>query len=332
MTINDLDKTIPNELPHSDYGAIATPTTPKSKQAIIYLCYDITPWVQLTRIQKYGGALLLFWPFAWSLTIAATALKLPLPTYLVYLGYCFVFANLLRSAGCIWNDILDRDLDRQVERTKNRPLASGAATVKGALVFLSIHLVFLVAMLEPLNTFARAVGLIAIFILPGLYPLMKRITYWPQAWLGLAMNAGVPLTWASLTGQCSSPDLVFFAGTWAWCIWYDTIYACQDKKDDVSAGIKSTAVLFDQYTKAILVFFGILTFGCFSAAGYLNGASYPYYFVTILGGITHFVWQLRGVNLDNPKSCWKMFASNAYSFGYIMWGGILIEYLMSVFL
>ncbi|EAU82425.2 4-hydroxybenzoate polyprenyl transferase [Coprinopsis cinerea okayama7 len=280
MTINDLDKTIPNELPHSDYGAIATPTTPKSKQAIIYLCYDITPWVQLTRIQKYGGALLLFWPFAWSLTIAATALKLPLPTYLVYLGYSFVFANLLRSAGCIWNDILDRDLDRQV----------------------------------------------------GLYPLMKRITYWPQAWLGLAMNAGVPLTWASLTGQCSSPDLVFFAGTWAWCIWYDTIYACQDKKDDVSAGIKSTAVLFDQYTKAILVFFGILTFGCFSAAGYLNGASYPYYFVTILGGITHFVWQLRGVNLDNPKSCWKMFASNAYSFGYIMWGGILIEYLMSVFL
>ncbi|EAU82418.2 prenyltransferase [Coprinopsis cinerea okayama7 len=314
------------------YGTIPLATTTKPESTIVLLGHDIAPYVQLTRIQKYGGVLLLWWPFAWSLTIAATTLNLSFFEFSSGLLYSFVFANLLRSAGCIWNDILDRDFDRQVERTKNRPLASGRATVKGALVFLLMHLVFLVAMLHPLNQFARIVGFFAIFFFPGLYPLMKRITYWPQAWLGLTMNIGVPLTWAAISGECPTPALVFYAGTWAWCIWYDTIYACQDKKDDVNAGIKSTAVLFDSYTKVILAFFGMITFGCFSVAGYLNGSHWTYYVVTVLGGMAHFGWQWSKVDLDSPKSCWKMFTSNAFSFGYVIWTGLLIEYIMTAYM
>ncbi|KAH6890103.1 prenyltransferase [Coprinopsis sp. MPI-PUGE-AT-0042] len=278
---------------------------PAPRPAMSLLGHDITPYVQLTRVQKYGGVLLIFWPF--------------------------VIINIHSGAGCIWNDILDRDFDRQVERTKSRPLASGVVKVQGALIFLSVHLILLVAMLYPLNKFARKIGLLTIFFFPGLYPLMKRVTYWPQAWLGFAMNMGIPLTWAAISGACPRSASVFFAGAWAWSIWYDTIYACQDKKDDVNVGIKSTAVLFDQYTRQILALFGATILGCFAMAGYLSHLHWAYYAVTIVGALAHLTWQLKTVDLDSPKSCWKMFAANAYSFGSVVYSGLLVEYLCSAY-
>lgn len=145
------------------------------------------------------------------------------------------------------------------------------------------------------------------------------------------MNMGIPLTWAAISGAFPRSASVFFAGAWAWSIWYgeymckcllvaqkltftiDTIYACQDKKDDVNVGIKSTAVLFDQYTRQILALFGATILGCFAMAGYLSHLHWAYYAVTVVGALAHLVWQLKTVDLDNPKSCWKMVSLSTMS-------------------
>ncbi|KAF8468545.1 4-hydroxybenzoate polyprenyl transferase [Gautieria morchelliformis] len=287
----------------------------------------IAPWVELTRVKKFAGTMVLFWPFAWSLTMISRTIKLPVTSYAVVLAEAFAGACLLhRCGGCIWNDILDRDFDLQVERTKHRPLADGRISVPAALLFLVFHLCVLVRMIWFTEQMAWQIGLVSIFLLPGIYPLMKRMTYWPQAWLGLAMNSGVPMASAILTKTVSRPTMVLSVGAWAWTIWYDTIYACQDKKDDTRAGIKSTALLFGDWTKPVLSFFATILISCLVTCGILNRAGLPYFIITVGGGAFLLVKELLQVNVDIPKSCWETFHRNGFVFGAVVWLGIALEY------
>ncbi|KAL0952691.1 hypothetical protein HGRIS_006930 [Hohenbuehelia grisea] len=234
------------------------------------------------------------------------------------------------GAGCIWNDILDRDFDAKVERTKTRPLASGQITVFGALVFLLVHLSILVAMVWDSNEVLWRVSLLGIFPLPGIYPLMKRIMYWPNAWLGVAINIGVPIASAALTGQITKSAQCLLFACWSWTVWYDTIYAAQDKRDDITAGVKSSAILFEPYgLKNVLSIFGLAFVGSLVTAGVLNGHGLPFYLAAVGCGGLHLAIQLYHVDLDSPKSCHQAFESNGYMFGFIIWSGFFLDYILS---
>ncbi|KAI0056634.1 UbiA prenyltransferase [Artomyces pyxidatus] len=233
------------------------------------------------------------------------------------------------SAGCIWNDIMDREFDRQVERTKHRPIADGRISVPAALVFLVAHLATLLAMLWPANSLAWKIGMVSMFPLPAIYPLLKRITYWPQAWLGVAMNMAILVVWSALQNTISPAAIMLLAGCWSWTLYYDTIYACQDKRDDVKAGVKSTALLFGGRIRSVLSGFALLFVACFAAAGYLNGQGTPFYLLGVGGAAIHLFRQLHGVDLDDVKSCLIAFEKNGFSFGSIVWFGLFADYVVS---
>lgn len=290
----------------------------------------VKPWIQLTRIHKFAGTMVLFWPFAWSFTMAARVMHLELPTYMGGLFKGFIGSSLLHSAGCIWNDILDREFDSQVERTKNRPIASGAIGVPGALVFLFIHLAVLFTMIWNFDPHAFQFGVISIVVLPGIYPFIKRISYWPQAWLGLAMNVGVPMAWLSQGQGLPLSIITMYAGCWAWTMWYDTIYACQDKRDDVKAGVKSTALLFGDVIKPILTVFASALVVSLWVAGQMNDMGVYYKVISVGGAISYLVMDTITVDLDSPKSCWASFHRNGFQFGGLVWAGVLADYVAAM--
>ncbi|KAI0068102.1 4-hydroxybenzoate polyprenyl transferase [Artomyces pyxidatus] len=289
----------------------------------------IRPWIELSRVHKFAGSMLIFWPFAWGLTMSAHSISMPFSTYAFDLLYGLVCASILHSsgAGCIWNDILDRNFDRQVERTKHRPIADGRVSVPGALVFLSTHLLTLVALMWPFNDLAWKLGLITVFPLPGIYPLVKRITYWPQAWLGVAMNMVSLVVWSALQANIAPAALILLFGCWAWTLYYDTIYACQDKRDDVKAGVKSTALLFGEHIKLVLVGFASLLVACLATAGYLNHQGAPFFLLGVGGAALHLFLQLYSVDVDDVKSCLIAFEANGFAFGSIVWFGLLADYV-----
>ncbi|KAF8178146.1 4-hydroxybenzoate polyprenyl transferase [Mycena galopus ATCC 62051] len=294
---------------------------------------NLEPWINLTRVSRFAGTMLVFWPYAWGLTMTARSANVPVPQFF-YLLFCgFIGASLshsMNSAGCVWNDILDRNFDRQVERTKGRPIASGKISVRGAVVFLWAHLGIMLWMVRDVNALAWKIALVTMFPLAGLYPLMKRITYWPQAWLGISMNAGVVMAWAFITGSVSTSAFALFGGTWAWTIWYDTIYACQDKKDDVKAGVKSTALLFGNSIKLVLALFASLMMSGLILAGILNGHQLPYFMLSVGGGSVYLAVQLYAVDTDSPKSCWAAFHRNGFNLGALIWSGFLADYIWAV--
>lgn len=290
----------------------------------------LQPWIALTRVKKFAGTMVVFWPFAWGLTMAAKTLLLPIESFSMILAFGFIGASILHSAGCVWNDILDQDFDRQVERTKNRPIANGSISTTGGLLFLFAHIAILIAINWKSNIVAWYIGLMTSLPLPALYPLMKRITYWPQAWLGITLNTGPVLAWAYTTGAYPTSSIVLSAGCWAWTIWYDTIYACQDMRDDVKAGVKSTALLFHPYIKEVLSLFGAAVVASLYFAGKLNEQQLPYFVVSVGGGSLHLFSQLWSVNLEHPKECWKAFHDTAFTFGGIVWGGLMLDYALSL--
>ncbi|KAF5379370.1 hypothetical protein D9615_006581 [Tricholomella constricta] len=285
------------------------------------LAATIKPWIQITRVSKFAGSMVLFWPWAWSVTMAARVLRLEIPAFI---------SLLILGAGCIWNDILDREFDRQVERTKNRPIAAGTISVPGALVFLFIHIAILVRMVWNLDELAFRFGIASIVALPGIYPLMKRITYWPQAWLGIAMNTGAPMAWLALGQGLPTSIMILFAGTWAWTMWYDTIYACQDKRDDVKAGVKSTALLFGTWIKPILFGFASALVASLYVAGVMNNMGTYYHVISVGGGALYLARDMYTIDLDSPKACWDSFHRNGFHFGGLVWAGVLADYLTSL--
>ncbi|OCH87452.1 UbiA prenyltransferase [Obba rivulosa] len=281
---------------------------------------------RLTRMHMFpAGAIHAFWPCTWGLTMAAYSVRLP-PGQLISQALLYFVGSILgHSGGCIWNDICDRDFDRQVERCKDRPLASGEVSVEEATALLMAHVAAYIYLLQATGDDAMRIGSFGILIF-FLYPLMKRWTYWPQAWLGIAMHWGLPVAWVSNTGSVNWTLVsTLLLGGISWTIHYDTIYACQDRRDDIKAGVKSTAVRFGKHVRTVLAFFSALFVACLAYAGALNSQGPLYFVITVLGAAAHLAWQLLMLDPESNQSCWSMFMANG-DLGYIIWAGMLCDY------
>jgi 4-hydroxybenzoate polyprenyltransferase len=220
----------------------------------------------------------------------------------------FVGAFTMRGAGCTWNDIVDRDLDGRVERTRSRPIPSGQVSVAAAAGFLVLQALIGLAVLLQFNRFAIATGIASLAIV-AVYPFMKRFTYWPQIGLGLAFSWGALMGWAAAFGRLDLPAYLLYAGSIAWVIGYDTIYAHQDREDDALIGIKSTALLFGDRTKLMLAAFFSLAVALIALAAWRAGAGV----VVGLGLVVfaaHLSWQIRRLDINDPALCLRLFKSN----------------------
>lgn len=234
----------------------------------------------------------------------------------------------VRSAACVWNDICDIDFDRAVERTKTRPLASGAISTGGAYLYLAGLTLACTALLYLASDQAWYQGLFGLFFLNSLYPLMKRVVFWPQAWLGFAINWGFIVAWKDLAGPAQSKDVQFMAcnilALACWTIFYDSIYACQDMVDDAKAGVKSTALLFGSWIRPILFLFGLLFASLLTAAGRLNNQGPLFYWISIGGTTLHLIWQLFTLDIHNPADCRSKFLSNV-NLGWVVAIGLWMD-------
>ncbi|KAH9917679.1 UbiA prenyltransferase [Epithele typhae] len=265
-------------------------------------------YFQLTRLHKpFMGNTLLFWPCAWGLTLAARATNMPLDTYATYLTAFFY--------------------DKLVERTRTRPLPSGRASISGAIALYFALQLPAVLMIALTNKTTALLTLISMFPIQGLYPLMKRWTYWPQAWLGLSFNCGVPVGWASVTGQYPPPSVWLLAlGGTCWTIFYDTIYACQDREDDKRVGIKSTAVLFGDRVRAILTLFAGAFVLCLAVAGAALGHGAAYLLLSCGCTLAHLGWQLWVWDDKDVRDSMLKFESNGF-LAAVIWLGMFGDYL-----
>ena len=278
-------------------------------------------FVNLIRLKKPIGYMLLFWPCAWGLTLAYDFSK-NLNNYFFYLILFFLGAVLMRSAGCIVNDILDKEFDAKVFRTKDRPIASGKISIKLAIIY-SLILCFL-ALLILLNfnlfTIILALGSMP---LAFTYPLMKRFTYWPQLFLGITFNYGLILGWTAIKGEISIVPVLFYIGAIFWTLGYDTVYGYQDIKDDEIIGLKSTSIKFKNNAKQFLLICYSLVYIFFLAAGFNMNFSYIYFVISIIPFFHLFFFQIKKFNSNNSSSCLKIFKSNNI-FGLIIFFNILI--------
>ncbi len=269
---------------------------------------QINLFIELTRLKKPIGYMLLFWPCAWGLTLVYNFNE-NLNIYFFYLILFFLGSVLMRSAGCIVNDILDKEYDKKVSRTKNRPLASGKISWKIALLYSGIlcFLALLVLLNFNLFTIALALGSMP---LAFTYPLMKRYTYWPQLFLGITFNYGLILGWTSISEDISLIALLFYFGAIFWTLGYDTIYGYQDIKDDEIIGLKSTSIKFKNNTKYFLYSCYLLFFSFLILGGYLMKFSLIY-FIFLIFPVTHlYFYQLNKFNSNNPANCLNAFKSN----------------------
>ena len=268
---------------------------------------QIKLFIELTRLTKPIGYMLLFWPCAWGLTLAydfSGSLKI----YFFYLILFFLGSVLMRSAGCIVNDILDKEFDAKVFRTKNRPIASGKISIKLGLFYTLIlcSLAFLVLINFNFFTIILALGSMP---LAFTYPLMKRFTYWPQLFLGVTFNYGLILGWTAVRGDLEIIAILFYFGAIFWTLGYDTIYGFQDIKDDEIIGLKSTSIKFKgREKKFIFLCYSILT-ALFLVGGYFMQFNYIYFLLFIIT-IFHLIYQIKAFNPKNPFECLKVFKSN----------------------
>ncbi len=273
------------------------------------------PYAALARIDKPIGVWLLLWPCLWGVALAADGMP---DAGLVVLFTAGAF--VMRAAGCVYNDIVDRDIDARVARTRHRPLPSGAIGLRGALAFLAALLLAGLAILLHLNVFAILLGAGSL-ILVLTYPLMKRITYWPQAFLGLTFNFGALLGWAAVRGDIDWPAGLLYAAGIAWTLGYDTIYAHQDREDDLLTGVKSSAIALGTRTRPWLAgFYGLAAAGL-AAAGALADAAWPYY-AGVAAAAALLAWQAVRLRIDSPADCLAKFKINGWV-GLAVFAGIL---------
>ncbi|KAF9228263.1 UbiA prenyltransferase [Gyrodon lividus] len=289
-------------------------------------------YLELSRLNNFPlGSERVFWPCAWASTLAAYQAGATLDVLSHHVLIFGIASTLLHSAGCVTNDILDAEYDRQVERTKSRPLPSGNLSLPSAAMFLAALTAGSLLCLSLASPLAFRVGLFGIFPLYTLYPFMKRWTHWPQAWLGLAMNWGIFAAWVWMVEMHNyHTPTVLFAGAWAWTIIYDTIYASQDKRDDAKAGIGSTALVFGYRVRTALSLFALVFVTSLTYVGVTNRQSVLYFAVSVGGAGLHLLWQLATLDFDEPTDCAEKFQSNG-TLGFIVWLGIFLDYNMNTY-
>ena len=269
---------------------------------------NVKLFIELTRLNKPIGYMLLFWPCIWGLTIAYE-FNSELKTYFFYVLLFLLGAVLMRSAGCIVNDITDKNFDKLVERTKNRPIASGTVSIKlaGFYAVVLCGIAFLV--LINFNFFTIWMALLSM-PLAFSYPLMKRFTYWPQLFLGITFNYGLILAWIAITNEISIIPIIFYFGAIFWTLGYDTIYGYQDINDDEIIGVKSTSIKFKNNPKKFISFCYFIFIGILIFIGLLMNFNY-FYFLFLLLPIGHlFFLQIYKLNIEDPTSCLSKFKSN----------------------
>jgi 4-hydroxybenzoate polyprenyltransferase len=276
------------------------------------------PYLRLIRIDRPIGTWLLLFPGWWSLSLAATA-DGRWPDWRLAALFA-AGALLMRGAGCTYNDIVDRDIDGRVARTAGRPIPSGEVSLTNAIVFLGALLGIALLILLQLDPFAIALGAASLALIAA-YPFMKRVTYWPQAWLGLTFNWGALLGWAAATGELALPPVLLYGAGIAWTLGYDTIYAHQDKEDDALVGVKSTALRFGKTTRNWLSIFYGLTTVLFAAAGAVAGLAWPFY-LGVAAAAAHFAWQIATLDTGDPGNCLHRFKANRY-IGWLLLAGIV---------
>ena len=267
----------------------------------------LRPYLRLARADRPIGAWLLLIPCWWSAALAAVAAGRAYPNPW-HVAMFFVGAFAMRGAGCTWNDILDRDLDAKVARTRSRPIPSGQVSVKAAAVFLVLQALVGLAVLVQFNGFTIAAGIASLLIV-AVYPLMKRIVWWPQIVLGLAFSWGALMGWAAVFGRLDAPAFLLYAGSIAWVIGYDTIYAHQDREDDALIGVKSTARLFGVRTRLALIICYGLALVLIAAGGALAGAG-ALFAVGLILFAAQLGWQILRLDIDDPDLCLRLFKSN----------------------
>jgi 4-hydroxybenzoate polyprenyltransferase len=290
----------------------------------------LRPYLRLARLDRPIGSWLLLLPCWWSAALAAVAAqaKAPNPSHIAWpqftwhLALFFIGAFAMRGAGCTWNDIVDRDLDGSVERTRSRPIPSGQVSVAQAALFLVLQALVGFAVLISFNSFTIGLGIASLAIVL-VYPFMKRITYWPQIVLGLAFSWGALMGWAGAFGRLEWPALLLYAGSISWVIGYDTIYAHQDRDDDALIGIKSTALLFGERTKPMLTVFYGLAVVLIGAAGYAAHAGIVFA-IGLLTFAAHLGWQIARLDISDPDNCLSLFKSDRDA-GLILFAALLLD-------
>ncbi len=281
------------------------------------------PYLRLARFDRPIGSWLLLMPCWWSAALASGVARdssqLPLVIALFFVG-----AFVMRGAGCTWNDITDRDLDGKVERTRSRPIPAGQVSVPQALAFLIAQALIGLLVLVQFNRFAILTGIASLAIV-AVYPFMKRITWWPQVVLGLAFSWGALMGFAVMLGRIDPAALVLYAGSIAWVIGYDTIYAHQDAEDDALIGVKSTARLFGARTHLALWVFYSLAVVLIGMALALSAARWPAW-IGLVAFAAHLVWQIRRLDISDPALCLRIFKSNRDA-GLLLFAGLLVDAL-----
>ena len=285
----------------------------------------INLFIELTRLKKPTGYMLLFWPCLWGLTISYDYAS-ELYTFFIYCLLFFIGSVLMRSAGCIVNDIVDKEFDKKVERTKNRPIASEKVTIKSGIIY-TIILCFLAFMV--LINFNKFTIFMALISMPFAftYPLMKRFTYWPQLFLGITFNYGLVLAWISIKNEISFIPIIFYFGAIFWTLGYDTIYGYQDIKDDEIIGVKSTSIKFKNNPKKFILLCYLIFLNSLILVGLFMSFKIFYFLFLLLPFLQLFLFQVKKLEINNPNDCLIKFKSNNY-LGFFVFINLLIGKLI----
>jgi 4-hydroxybenzoate polyprenyltransferase len=279
------------------------------------------PYLRLARLDRPIGWWLLLLPCWWSAALAAIPANGwgPNPWHVLLF---LIGAIVMRGAGCTWNDLVDRDIDARVERTRSRPIPSGQVSVPAAYAFLVLQALIGLVVLLQFNRFAIWTGIASLAVV-AIYPFMKRITYWPQIFLGLAFSWGALMGWVAAIASLEPPAILLYLGSIAWVMHYDTIYAHQDREDDSLIGLKSTAILFRERTKPALAVFSTAAVLLIGTAGFFVGGK-AVFAIGLIGFAVHLGWQIVRLDIGNPALCLRLFKSNRDA-GLILFAGLVLD-------
>lgn len=267
------------------------------------------PYFRMSRLDRPIGYWLLFWPCGFSLALASLATGAAFNWF--YLMLFLIGAIAMRGAGCTFNDIVDRDIDDKVARTRSRPIPSGQVSVKQAIVWMVAQALVGFVVLIQFNLFTIVLG-IASLALVAIYPFMKRVTFWPQLFLGFAFSWGALVGWSAVTGSLGWAPIIMYAACIAWTIGYDTIYALQDVEDDALIGVKSTARLAGDKAKPFIAGFYVVAAALWLVAGLLAGGGWAFALLLALPAGS-LVWQVMRLDRTNPQTCLMLFKSNHWT-------------------